>query len=118
LASTSSRERFARGVLAAGIADHAGEIANQENHLVAEVLELAHLVEQHGVAEVQVRRGWIESRLHAQRSAKLEPRFQVFALDDFFGAAGDLLERCHRVVHVVPFRRRAHQKRYASLIIR
>src|SRR3546814_7407534 len=38
-------ERLAGGVLAAGVANHSGEIADQEDHLVAEVLELPHLVD-------------------------------------------------------------------------
>src|SRR3546814_14665118 len=50
-------ERLAGGVLAAGVATHSGEIADQEDHLVADVLDLLHLVAQHGVAEVPVRRG-------------------------------------------------------------
>ncbi len=36
-------ERLARHVLAGGIADAAGEIADQENDLMAEILELTHL---------------------------------------------------------------------------
>ena len=39
---------------------------------MAQILELAHLVDQHGMAQVQVRRGRVEARLDAQRSAGRE----------------------------------------------
>ena len=65
-----ARERLAGDVLAGGVADHPGEVADQEDHLVAEVLELPQLVEQHGMAEVQVRRGRVEAGLDAQRTAE------------------------------------------------
>ena len=38
--------------LAAGVTDHAGKIADQEHDMVAELLELPHLVDQHGMTEV------------------------------------------------------------------
>ena len=38
-------ERLAGHVLAGGIADHSGEITNQEDHLVPQILELAHFVQ-------------------------------------------------------------------------
>src|SRR3546814_2337510 len=37
--------------------DKAGEIADQEHDVVAELLELPHLVYEHGVPEMQIRRG-------------------------------------------------------------
>jgi hypothetical protein len=52
--------------LPVGVADHPGEVADQEDHLVPEVLELPHLVEQHGVADVQVRGGRVEAGLDPQ----------------------------------------------------
>ena len=73
-----------------GVADHPGEVADQEDHLVAQVLELPHLVEQHGVADVQVRRGRVEAGLDAQRAARLAGgRVQFLALEDLVGAAAD-----------------------------
>ena len=62
-------QRRARGVAARGVADQAGEVANQEDDLVPEVLQLAHLVEHHGVAEVDVGRRGVEAELDAQRHA-------------------------------------------------
>src|ERR1700691_3075139 len=46
---------------AARIANQAGEIADQEYDLMPELLECAHLVDEHGMAEVQIRRGRIEA---------------------------------------------------------
>jgi hypothetical protein len=59
-------ERLAGGALAGGVPDHPGEVTDQEQDLVAEVLELAELVDQDRVAEVEVGRGRVESRLHPQ----------------------------------------------------
>ena len=59
---------------------------------MAQLLELAHLVEQHGVTEVQVRRSGIEAGLDPQRAAKFQPRFQLVALEDFIAAAGNLIQ--------------------------
>ena len=64
------RQRLARDVLAGRVADHSGEVADQENDLMAEILELTHLVEQHGVADMQVRRRRIEAGLDAQRPTR------------------------------------------------
>ena len=97
-----ARERLARHVLAGRIADHSGEVADQENHLMTEILELAHLVEQHGMAEVQIRRGRIEAGLDAQRPAQPEARLQILTLDDFIGAATDQVERVVHVHHGIP----------------
>ena len=56
---------------------------------MAEVLELPHLVEQHGVAEVQVGGGRVEAGLDPQRAAELEPGLQFVGLEDLVGAAAD-----------------------------
>jgi hypothetical protein len=56
---------------------------------VPEVLELPHLVEQHGMAQVQVGRGRVETGLDPQRPAGLEPGLQFLALEDLVGSAAD-----------------------------
>ncbi len=66
---------------------------------MAEVLELPHLVEQHGVAEVQIRRRRIEAGLDAQRAAELQARLELLALDDLVGAAADQIERVLQIGH-------------------
>ncbi len=90
----------AGSALAAGVADHAGEVADQEDDLVAQLLELTQLVDQHRVPQVQVGRGWVEARLDAQRLAALELLHQ-FRLDQYlFRTALDkrqlLFNRLHR----------------------
>ncbi len=57
------RQRRPRRVAAGRITDQAGEVPDQEDHLVAESLEHRHAVDQHGVPEVQVGRGRVETRL-------------------------------------------------------
>ncbi len=56
-------QRRTRCTLAARIANHPGEVANQEDHLVTQFLELAQLIDKHGVAQVQIRGGRIEAGL-------------------------------------------------------
>mmetsp|Transcript_49010 Transcript_49010/g.115137 ORF Transcript_49010/g.115137 Transcript_49010/m.115137 type:complete len:407 (-) Transcript_49010:717-1937(-) len=62
-------QRRAGGVAAGGVADQGGEVADQEDHLVTQVLQLAHLVQHHGVADVDVRGGRVQAQLDAQRHA-------------------------------------------------
>jgi len=42
---------------AAGITDHAGEIADDEDGLMAEILELSEFPQDHGVAEMDIGAG-------------------------------------------------------------
>ena len=67
---------------------------------MAEVLELAHLVDDHRVAQVQVRRGGIEPDLHAQRSVEPETLLELLRLGDFVRAAGDQAERFVDIRHL------------------
>ena len=55
---------------------------------MAEILELPHLGEQHGVAQVQVRRRGIEADLDAQRLFLAQAFLELARLDDVDGAAG------------------------------
>ena len=61
----SARERRPYRVLAGRVADHAGEIADQEYHVMAKLLQLSQLIDQHSVSEMKVGRARIETRLHA-----------------------------------------------------
>ncbi len=54
---------------AAGVADHRGEIADDEDALMAEVLELPQLLENDRVAEMDVGRGRVNAEFDAQRPA-------------------------------------------------
>ena len=51
------------------IADHAGEITDQENDGMAEILKMFQLAQKDGVAEMQVGCGGIEASLDAQGGA-------------------------------------------------
>ena len=79
-----ARQRRTRGVAAGGIADHGRAVADQEDDGVAEILEVLHLAQQHGVAEMQIGRGGVEAGLHAQRPAFLrDPLAQILFADQF-----------------------------------
>src|SRR5262249_15549524 len=82
-----ARHRRPRNVAAGGIADHAGHVADQEDDSVSEVLEVAHLAQQDGMAEVQIGRGRVEAGLDAQRPAGFRRLHQALAQ---IGFANDL----------------------------
>ena len=68
----------AGGVAARRVANHAGEVPNQKNHRMAQVLQLAHLVEHHGVPQVDVRGCGVQAKLDAQRFASSLRTCQLF----------------------------------------
>jgi hypothetical protein len=53
---------------------------------MAQILELAHLVEEHGVPQVQVWCSRIKTSLDPQWPPALEALGKIFTLDDFVGA--------------------------------
>ncbi len=73
-------EGRAGGLLAGGVPDEAGEIPDEEGHLVAQLLELRHLPDEHAVPQVQVRGRGIEAGLDAERPALLELGLQLLQL--------------------------------------
>ena len=87
-----ARERRARDVAAGRIADHPGEVADHEDDVVAEVLQLPQLVELHRVTEVQIRAGRIEALLDPERLAAGELRCELGLDQDLVGAAAKDLE--------------------------
>ncbi len=94
-----ARQLLARFGFAGRIADHAGKIADQKNHLMAELLKLLHLLDQHRVTQVQIRRGRIEPGFDAQRPAPLELGDQFFFRQNLDGAALDDFELRLQVGH-------------------
>ncbi len=62
-------ELRAGGGATARVADHGGEIADDEDRFVAEVLELTQLSQHERVAEVEVGAGRIDSELDSERPA-------------------------------------------------
>jgi hypothetical protein len=89
LASISSRVSGARHVLAGGIADQPGKIADEEHDVRPQFLELAHLVDEYGMSQVQIRRGRIKSGLDAQRPAGRDLCGQLFLQQQLAAAAFD-----------------------------
>ena len=60
--------------------------------MVSQLLELTHLVQDHGMAKVKIRCGRIEPRLDAQRSALGELSNKVLLDDELVDTAPDDLE--------------------------
>src|SRR5262249_2998268 len=87
------RERLARLRAPRGITDHAGEVADDDDDLVAEVLEVAQLLQDDRVPEVQVGRRGIEAELDQERAPgprrALELPAQLGLDDDLGGPAPD-----------------------------
>ena len=79
--------------LARGVADQAGEVADEKDHLVPQVLEMLELLDEHGVAQVQVRRGGVEPGLDPQGLAGgdglLQARLQFLFPNDVMTALLD-----------------------------
>ena len=57
------RQWRASGISSGGITDHSGEITNEKRDLMTEILELPHLVDEHGVPKMQIGSRRIEARL-------------------------------------------------------
>src|SRR6185436_485733 len=91
-----ARERRTGLVLAGRVADHAGEVADQELDLVAELLEVPQLVDDHRVAEVQIGRGRIQAELDPELAAALK-LFDELVLDyQLLAAPADSLNRLYQ----------------------
>ena len=84
-----ARAARARDVAAGRIADHAGEIADQEHDVVAEILQLPQLVELDRVPEMEVGTGRIEAFLDSQWRAAGELRRELRLDQQFVGAAAE-----------------------------
>ncbi|MNM45771.1 hypothetical protein D3C81_566990 [compost metagenome] len=83
-------ERRAGAVLAGGIPHHGGEVADQQNDLVTQILEGLQLVEDHGVTQVNVRSRRVHPQLDAQRAPFLQLGDKFFFNQNFFRSALDL----------------------------
>ncbi len=73
-----------------GSPDHRGEIADQENRRVPQILKMLQLAQHHGVAQMNIGRRGIHAQLHAQwlarRDRLFELRLQLILANDFRGA--------------------------------
>ncbi len=95
-----ARKLRPRDGAAARVADHGRVIADDEDGLVAEILELPELSQNDGVAEMQIRAGRIGPELDAQGPAERELLFQLGGADDLRRALGELREGLSRIDHV------------------
>src|SRR2546422_1049118 len=87
------RQRLA-GLRDAGrVPDHAREIADEEDHLMAQVLEVLQLMDEDGVSEMEIRRGGVEASLDAERPPVFERLRELVSEflrgDDLDGPARD-----------------------------
>ena len=80
---------FARFGFTGRIADHPGEITDEKNYLMPEILELFHLLNEHRMTQMQIRRGRIESRFDAKRTPFLELCEELFFGKNLHSAALD-----------------------------
>src|SRR5690606_7094585 len=84
-----------------GVADHAGEIPDQKQDLVTQVLQLLQLVEEHRVAEMQVGRRGIEAGLDPQRAPGAQLLAQLGLDQQLVRAAPDDLDLSFDGFHAV-----------------
>ncbi|MNK76036.1 hypothetical protein D3C87_955970 [compost metagenome] len=59
------------GFLTGGVADPGGEVADDDDHLVTCVLKTAQAVQDHGMAQVQIGLGGVETELDAERPIEI-----------------------------------------------
>src|SRR4051794_35854593 len=98
-----ARKRRTRHRAPRRVADHPGEVADQEDDGVPKVLKMFQLADEDGVAKMKVRRGWVESCFHAQRLAGLSRFLQLLAQ---FRLADDLRRALFYVCELLVYRRK------------
>ena len=81
-----ARERRPGLVLPRGVADHAGEVPDQELHLVAQLLEMPQLVDHHGVPQVEVGGRRVEPELDPQLAPARQLPGQLLLDDQLFAS--------------------------------
>ncbi len=78
-----------RLIVSGWIAHTRGEVAENDHRHVPEFLELAQFFKKHEMAEVEVRRGGIESRLYAERFPRRKAGGKVLLLDNLHASAAE-----------------------------
>jgi len=96
------REMGARRGAAARITDHRGEVADDEDRLVAQFLKLAKLGKAHRVAEMNVGRGGIDSELHPEGTAQREFGGEFLLAENLRTTAGEVGKLFGKPAHVRP----------------
>ena len=89
-----ARQGRARGVLARRVAYHAGKIADQKQRVMTQILQLAHLIQQHRMPQMQIGRGRIEARFDAQRACLRQLFDQLGFYEQLIGSALDDSQSC------------------------
>ncbi len=79
------------------VADTAGEVSDEKDHGMPQLLKVAHLVHDHGMSQMQIRGCGVKSHFDAQRRAAGD-FFAQFSLVDEFGNAA--FDACHLLVDV------------------
>jgi hypothetical protein len=82
------RQRRTGRILPRRVADHPGEIADQEYDLMPQLLKLAHLVDQDRMPEMQVRCRRVKARLYSERPAQPELFLEAVLGQDLVRSAG------------------------------
>src|SRR4029077_4457947 len=94
-----ARQLFTRFRLSRGISDHAGEVTDQKNNLMTEILKLFHLLDQHRVTQVEVRRRGVEPGLNPSRPSSLELTNEVCLRQDLDYTPFDQVKLCMNIRH-------------------
>ena len=72
------REMFSRFRLTRGVADHPGKVTDQEDDLMTELLELSHLVQEHRMPQMDIRRSRVKPGLHPERFSGRNRTLKLF----------------------------------------
>ena len=96
----------ARDGAAGRVSDHAGEVADQKDDGMSEILEVLELAEKDGMSKVKVRRSGIEAGFYAERFVGGTRAFQFrakFGFADYLSGTlldvGELLINGRKVRH-------------------
>ena len=66
------RQLRTRGIAARWIADESGAVADDERHLMTEILELAQLAQGNGVSDMDIGSSWVDAKLDVERFSALQ----------------------------------------------
>src|SRR5205085_1000173 len=77
-----ARQGGTRRFFSGGVADHAGEVADEKDDAMTELLEVLHLADDDRMAEVDVGGGRIEADLDGERLTALQLGLQIVSLDE------------------------------------
>src|SRR5262249_12716024 len=94
-----ARKRRARFFLSARVPHHAPKIADQELNVMTQILKLPQLIDDHGVTEVEIRRGWVHPELDPQMAAGFELLPQLRLNDQLVASTLDQFQLVVNIAH-------------------